>query len=67
MLVIDRRLGTELSVDEAERVVPFVANAIAVALGYGRILTTRTPRPLPRAEYPRPERVVHLSGVGVAP
>lgn len=60
MLVIDRRLGTELSVDEAERVVPFVANAIAVALGYGAHPDDTTPRPLPRAEYPRPERVVDL-------
>ncbi|HEX6752704.1 MAG TPA: hypothetical protein VF093_03855 [Solirubrobacterales bacterium] len=33
-LVIDRRLATELSVEEAERVVPFVAHAISVALGY---------------------------------
>lgn len=35
LLVIDRRLGAEFSVDEVERVVPFVADAIAVALGYG--------------------------------
>jgi hypothetical protein len=60
MLVIDRRLGTELSVGEAERVVPFVANAIAVALGYGAHPDDSTPRPLPRAPYPRPERVVEL-------
>jgi hypothetical protein len=35
LLVIDRRLGGEFSVEEAERVVPFVADSIAVALGYG--------------------------------
>jgi hypothetical protein len=34
LLVIDRRLGAEFSVDEAERVIPFVADAIAVAAGY---------------------------------
>jgi hypothetical protein len=34
-LVIDRRLATEFSVEEAERVVPFVADAIAFALGFG--------------------------------
>lgn len=60
MLVIDRRLGTELSVEEAERVVPFVADAIAVALGYGAHPDDSTPRPLPRAPYPRPERLVKL-------
>jgi hypothetical protein len=60
MLVIDRRLGAELSVEEAERVVPFVANAIAVALGYGAHPDDDTPRPLSRASYPRPERVVDL-------
>src|SRR5437763_6212136 len=60
-LVIDRRLATELSVEEAEHVVPFVADAIAVAMGYGAPPDDRRPRPLPRAPYPRPERVV---GVG---
>lgn len=33
-LVLDRRLATELSVAEAERVLPFIADAISVALGY---------------------------------
>jgi len=60
-LVIDRRLATELSVDEAERVVPLVADAIAVALGYGAHPNEDTPRIPPQAPYPRPERVV---GVG---
>lgn len=35
LLVIDQRLGDEFSVGEAERVIPFVADAIAAALGYG--------------------------------
>lgn len=60
LLVLDRRLGAEFSVDEAERVVPFVADAIAVALGYGAHPDEDTPRPLARAPYPRPERVVAL-------
>ena len=59
-LVIDRRLAGEFSVEEAERVVPFVANAIAVAMGYGAYLREDTPRPFARAPYPRPERVVDL-------
>jgi hypothetical protein len=33
-LNLDRRLGITLSTDEAERVVPFLADAIAVASGY---------------------------------
>jgi hypothetical protein len=60
MLVIDQRLATELSVEEAERVIPFVADAIAVALGYGAHPDEATPRPLERAPYPRPERMVGL-------
>lgn len=59
-LVIDRRLAAEFSVAEAERVVPFVADALAVAMGYGAHPDDDTPRPLPRAPYPRPERVVEL-------
>jgi len=51
-LVIDRRLATELSVSEAERVVPFVADAISVALGYtshpqGDEQPIRNPQPRP--------------------
>ncbi len=61
MLIIDRRLATELSVEEAERVVPFVADAIAVAMGYGAHPDKDTPRPPPRAPYPRPERVMDVS------
>jgi hypothetical protein len=60
MLVLDRRLGTTLSVADAERVVPFVADAIAIALGYGAHPDGDMPRPLERAPYPRPERVVEL-------
>jgi hypothetical protein len=60
-VVIDRRLGIDLSTDEAERFLPFLANAIAVALGYGAHPRPDTPRPLKRAPYPRPERVVDVS------
>jgi hypothetical protein len=58
LLVLDRRLGAEFSVQEIERVVPFVADAMAVALGYGAHPDDDTPRPLERAPFPRPERVV---------
>ena len=34
-LILDDRMGVELSTDEAERLIPFLADSIAVALGYG--------------------------------
>ena len=60
MVVIDRRLAAEFSVEEAERFVPFLADAIAIAMGYGAHPDESTPQPLPRAPYPRPERVVDV-------
>jgi hypothetical protein len=61
MLVLDRRLGLDLSTAEAERVVPFIADAIAVALGYGAHPRGEQDTPPARAPYPRPERVVDVS------
>lgn len=60
LITLDRRLGIELSAGEAERIVPFLADAIAVALGYGAHPRGDTSRPLERAPYPRPERVVDV-------
>lgn len=60
LLVLDRRLGAEFSVEEAERVVPFLADAIAVAMGYGAHPDVDAPRPLERAPYPRPDGIVSL-------
>jgi hypothetical protein len=34
MLVLDDRIGESFTVEEAERFVPFLAHAIAIALGY---------------------------------
>ena len=61
LLVLDRRLGLEISANEAERILPFIADAIAVALGYGAHPREDTPRPLERAPYPRPERVIDVT------
>jgi hypothetical protein len=60
LLVLDRRLGVELSTEEADRVVPFLADSIAVALGYGAHPRREDQAPLARAPYPRPERVVEV-------
>ena len=60
-LVLDRRLAADFPIDQAEVLIPFLADAIAVAMGYGAHPNEDTPRPLDRAPYPRPERVVSLS------
>lgn len=51
-LVLDDRLAADFSTDEAERFVPFLADAIAVALGYpshptGDVEYARSPLPRP--------------------
>jgi hypothetical protein len=52
-LNLDRRLGVTLSADEAERVVPFVADAIAVALGYTAHPDAERDGPKVRHPFPR--------------
>jgi hypothetical protein len=54
-LILDDRRGIDLTSDEAERFLPFLANAIAVAMGYGahpredsRALPERMPHMAPR-------------------
>jgi hypothetical protein len=54
-ITLDRRLGIDLTTDEAERLMPFVADAIAVGLGYGA--HPRGDMPLPEQRpYPIPRR-----------
>jgi hypothetical protein len=63
LLVLDGRLGAEFSVEEAERIVPFVADAISVALGYGchpREGSTELPSVMPHI---RPRRLTALAVV----
>lgn len=58
-LVLDRRMATELSVEEAERVLPFIAHAISVALGYNcHPKGEREPRYDPQ---PRPVRSIGVT------
>lgn len=63
LLVIDGRLGAEFSVAEAERVIPFVADAIAVASGYGAHPRPETEPPLESLPHVRPRRVTRLASV----
>jgi hypothetical protein len=59
MLVLDRRLAITVTVEEAERFVPFLADAIAIALGYtAHPRADETPNWRPQ---PRPMR---MQGIG---
>jgi hypothetical protein len=62
MLVIDGRLGGEFSTSEAERVIPFVADAIAVALGYGCHPRAETEELSAKLAPVRPRRLTSLVG-----
>lgn len=62
-LVLDRRLGVELTTSEAERLVPFIADAIAIAMGYGGHPRGDLDAPPARAPHPRPERVVDVAAL----
>jgi hypothetical protein len=63
-LVLDRRFAVDLSVAEAERVVPFVAHAIAVALGFSAHPRPGTEPPVDQLPNPRPRRVWDIASVG---
>jgi hypothetical protein len=52
-LLLDNRFGMALTARRAESVVPFVAHAIAIALGHQAHPTSDTPLPL----YPIPRRI----------
>lgn len=51
-LNLDRRLGVTLSAEEAERFVPFLADAIAVALGFTSHPDAGMGGPIPRHPFP---------------
>jgi len=63
-VVLDNRFGLELTVAEAERVVPFLADTIAVALGYDAHPTAEDEVLAPCAPHPKPRRVVTVAGLG---
>lgn len=60
-LVLDNRLALTLSVEEAERMVPFLADSIAVALGYPSHPNEDAEQPLRRLPQPRPVRMTALA------
>jgi hypothetical protein len=58
-LLLDRRYGLDLSLQDAERVVPFIADAIAIALGYPS--HPRGDIQHPREPHPRPVRMMDIA------
>jgi hypothetical protein len=63
MLVIDNRLAATFTVEEAERFVPFLADAIAVALGYTSHPNEDAEQPLVKQPQPRPVRMHGIADV----
>jgi hypothetical protein len=61
MLVLDDRLAETFSVEEAERFVPFLADAIAIALGYTCHPNEDAEQPLFKQPQPRPVRMHGLA------
>ncbi len=62
MLVIDNRLAATFTVEETERFVPFLADAIAVALGYTSHPNEDAEQPLVKQPQPRPVRMHGIAG-----
>jgi len=67
MLVIDNRLAATFSVEEAERFVPFLADAISVALGYTSHPNKDVEPPLVKQPQPRPVRMHSIMGLASDP
>lgn len=63
LLVVDGRLGGEFSIEEAERVVPFVADTISVALGYGCHPRSEDDELQTAEPHVRPRRLTALAAV----
>jgi hypothetical protein len=55
-LVLDNRLAESFTVEEAERFIPFLADAIAIALGYPCHPDEDAEQPLLKQPQPRPVR-----------
>lgn len=59
-LILDERMALDLSASEAERLMPFLADAIAVALGYGAHPSKESDSLPERAPHMAPRRVVRV-------
>jgi hypothetical protein len=59
-LILDDRIGLDLSSAEAEKLTPFLADAIAIALGYGAHPSKASTLLPERAPHMAPRRVVRV-------
>ena len=59
-LILDDRIGLDLTAAEAEKLTPFLADAIAVALGYGAHPSKESMTLPGRAPHMAPRRVVRV-------
>jgi hypothetical protein len=59
-LILDDRIGLDLNSAEAEKLMPFLADAIAVALGYGAHPSEESMTLPERAPHMAPRRVVRV-------
>jgi len=62
-LILDERMGLDLNANEAERLIPFLADAISVALGYGAHPRGDGPELPPRMPHNSPRRVVQVEAL----
>ncbi len=61
-LTLDGRFGLDLTVAEAEQIVPFIADAIAIASGYtAHPHATESPDPKPRHPFARMTSLIDAS------
>lgn len=63
-LILDDRIGLDLKSAEAEKLMPFLADAIAVALGYGAHPREDSMSLPERAPHAAPRRVIRVAAEG---
>jgi hypothetical protein len=59
-LILDDRIGIDLDTGEADRLIPFLADAIAIALGYGAHPREEGPGLPPKLPPVAPRRVTQV-------
>lgn len=62
-LVLDDRMGLDLQTSVADRVIPFLADAISVALGYGAHPRGAGPELPPKLPHKAPRRVAQVDAL----
>lgn len=63
-LILDNRIGLDLGTNEAEKLIPFLADAVSVALGYGAHPRGEGPELPPKLPHRAPRRVAQVEMPG---